>query len=273
MNRSIWTRRVTAVGAATTFIFATACKSSTEPEEGPPAVPPSSAFLMDFGDFTLLQASADAGSPAAVGLNWGRSALVVGVWNIAIAVTLVAPVTAFAAAVNQTPTWEDDHWRWEYDFSVLGVPHSARLEAAPAGTSHRWDMFISRQGTYEDFAWFSGTTLNDGTGGSIEFRLDPNNPTPFLSVVWTRDVQAATGTIRYTNIVAGAAENGSYIFYGVTTDPTYDAFYDIFGAQLQNLTEIEWNRTTLAGRVMDPNHYQDQAWHCWDGNLDDVTCP
>ena len=81
------------------------------------------------------------------------------------------------------------------------------------------------------------------------------------------------GDIKYTNIEPGGAENGGYIFYGKTTDTTYDAYYHIYNKGQDNLTEIEWNLTSKAGRIKDEKHYSDTDWHYWDENLDDIPAP
>ena len=42
---------------------------------------------------------------------------------------------------------------------------------------------------------------------------------------------------------------------------------------VDDITYIEWNTTSAAGRVMDEVHYLDTDWHCWDAVLADVGCP
>jgi hypothetical protein len=167
---------------------------------------------------------------------------VVGVWNLILTVTLAPPVAAFLASFSHQPVWSDGAWTWPYDFTVLGVPHSARLEArfVPACT---WSL-----------------------------SMGPANPTAFIDIEWNRAQSGATYDIKYTNVATGTSEYGSYIRYGVTGLTPYDAFYDIYGAQADNLTEIEWNRTTKEGRTRDPAYFLDSDWRCWASNLDNTTC-
>ena len=257
-------------------LFATACDDTTAPEGDPPELPPQTSLVMDFSDFLSPASAAAPGvqmAPAA-GTYWTRSAVVVGVWNLILTGTLAPPTAAFIAAVHHQPEWDDSAsaWTWSYDFNVLGVQHSARLEARFITDGVRWDMYISRDGGFTDFRWYTGVSHASGTNGSWTLNMSPEEPTEFLQIDWERASSGETYELTYTNIIAGNAEYGSYITHGVTGDTPYDAFYDLYGADTGNLTEIEWNRTTKEGRTKDPAHFGDSDWRCWDSNLDNTTC-
>jgi len=36
---------------------------------------------------------------------------------------------------------------------------------------------------------------------------------------------------------------------------------------------VEWNRTNRSGRVKDALHFEDEEWHCWNENRDNIDCP
>jgi len=255
----------------------TGCDEATAPEGDAPELPPTTSFVMDFSDFTDAPLAAPGiGQPApAAGTYWLRSAVVVGVWNLILTGTLAPPVAGFVGTVSQTPEWDPDleAWKWEVDFTVLGTEHSARLEARLITNAVQWDMYVSRDGGFTDFHWFSGVSDASGQSGTWSLNHNPDDPTAFLDIEWSRSASGDTHDLRYTNVIPGNAENGSYIEYGVTGDTPYDAYYDLYGAQGDNLTEIEWNRTTKEGRAKDPAHFEDSDWHCWDANLDNTTCP
>ena len=256
-------------------MIATACDEVTAPEGDPPEIPPMTSFVIDFSDFTDgADAAASVGQTApAAGTYWIRSAVVVSVWNLILTGTLAPPVAAFVASFNHQPEWSDGAWTWSYGFTALGVQHSAQLEARLITDGVQWDMYITRDGSFTDFHWYTGVSHVSGTSGTWSLNKSPDDPTPFIAIVWNRAASGDTYDTKYTNVVAGAAENGSYITYGVTADTLYDGFYDLYGAQSSNLTEIEWNRTTKAGRTKDPAHFGDSDWRCWDANLDNTTCP
>jgi hypothetical protein len=249
------------------------CDDATAPGDDPPEVPPLNSLVIDFADFTSnpLNVAAVEAAPAA-GLNWGRAALVVGVWNVALTVTLAVPVAAFVASFTQQPTGSDGAWVWSYNFMVLGVQHTARLEASPVAAGIRWEMYISKDGEFTDFLWFSGESNLQGTSGTWSLNLNPTDPTSFIDIEWNQTAGRETFDTRFTNVIPGAAENGAYIFHGVTEDPDYDAFFQIWGPVNDNLTEIEWNRATKAGRTRDPLHFGDSDWRCWDSALNDAAC-
>jgi hypothetical protein len=256
--------------------IATGCSDANAPEGEAPELPPLNSFIMDFGDFTDAPlAAAPMGHAAPVaGTYWTRSAVVVGVWNALLTITLAPPVAAFVASFNHQPEWNDEGnaWTWSYDFAVLAVQHSARLEARLITDGVRWDMYITRQGSFTEFHWYSGVSNASGTSGTWSLNMSPADPAAFLDIEWSRSASGDTFELTYTNVVAGTAGYGSYITHGVTGDTPYDAFYDLYGAEVDNLTEIEWNRLTKEGRTRDPAHFEDSAWRCWAGNLDNTTC-
>ena len=134
-------------------------------------------------------------------------------------------------------------------------------------------MYISKEGGYTDFLWFSGVSNLPLTEGTWTLNHDPNDPTPYIGVEWHRDLSVGTADIKYTNIVPGGSENGGYISYGITTETPYDAFYDIYNKGQDNHTDIEWNTTTLEGHVKDLRVFLDNDWHCWNSDLEDIICP
>jgi len=249
------------------------CNDATAPGDEPPEIPPLNSLFVDFSDFTSnpLQVAA-APSAEAAGPNWGRAAVVVGVWNVALTVTLAVPVAAFVVSFTQQPEGSEGAWVWSYDFMALGVQHHARLEASPVPAGIRWEMYITKDGEFTDFLWFSGESNLQGTSGTWSLNMNPSEATSFIDIEWNQTAGRETFDTRFTNVITGAPENGSYIFHGVTEDPVYDAFYQVYGVVNDNLTEIEWNRTTKEGRTRDPLYFGDSDWHCWDSDLNDVAC-
>lgn len=255
----------------------------TKPEPlKPPAIPPLSTFLMDFDDFTPIGQSSyvpNGAVPQDVILsfdNWGWAALNVSIWNIIITVHAAIPVAAFVESFKHQPEQQpDSSWIWSYDFMVHDVEYTAELWGSIDNNGTEWEMYISKEGFYEDFLWYFGEADLFLTEGTWTLNKDPEDPEPipYIGILWHRDVQDSTADIRYTNIVPDGPENGGYIHYGITNDSPYDAFYDIYNKGQDNLTNIEWNRTVKNGQVKDPAHFEDEDWHCWNENLEDIDCP
>lgn len=131
-------------------------------------------------------------------------------------------------------------------------------------------MYISKLDEYTDFKWYTGRSALDNTSGTWTIFKEPNDPVPLLDIEWHRDYQNDTGDITYTNVEPNGAENGGYITYGTTTDVDYNAFYNLYNKGEDNLVDIEWNRTTIAGRVANEKCYGNTNWQYWDENQEDL---
>ena len=151
--------------------------------------------------------------------------------------------------------------------------YTAKLQAKINDGNINWEMYLSKTNDYQDFNWYSGVSKLDGTEGNWTLRKSPDNAVDLLSIQWHRNLTTGTADIKYTNIEAGAAEDGGYITYGKTTDPTYDAYYDIYNKGQDNLVEIEWNIAKKNGRIKNAIAFSDTEWHYWDENLDDTIAP
>lgn len=262
----------------TTLILTFACSEDevNNPQAQAPDIPPQSTFVMDFDAFP------DTGTPEPFNKiqadtilrgNWGFAAANVAVWNFLLTVTLAVPVASFAEAFNHQPVQQPDgSWLWTYDVVVSRITHTAKLYGISVTGGIEWRMLLTKDGFYEDFEWYTGFSNLPLTEGTWTLNKDPDNPAPFIFIEWDRNAQENTANIKYTNITPGVPESGSYIFYGITNDLPYNAFYDIFGQQQNNLIEIEWNRDLHNGRVRNEAHFGNTDWHCWDELLFDVDC-
>ncbi len=275
-------RRWVAVLVPAFLVIQLGCSDeSTGPDvSDAPEIPPQDTFLMDFSDFASSSVTAFSFPAAAkpgeamIKVNWGWAALNVTFWNTIITVGLAVPVATFVESFNHEPTLQEDgSWLWTYSVSVGSNVYTAALYGRFGGIGTTWEMYVSKQGDYQDFLWYTGEADLLLTHGSWRLYESPVEPHELLDIAWNRDVENATGDIKYTNIVPDGPENGGYIFYGITTEEPYDAFYDIYNKGDDNHTDIEWNRTSKDGRVRDIQHFSDDEWHCWDSDLEDVECP
>ena len=282
LRRRLWISTLTLLAFTGWLLTLAGCGSDDVAGTGPEQleIPPVSTFVMDFGDFmeSTTLAQTHAGTPE-VGLgsakqNWSYAALNVLVWNTVLTVGLAVPAASFIAAFGHEPVFRTDGtWIWLYNFYANDLIHLAELHGRVDGDEVLWTMYISREGDFTDFIWYTGVSDLDGTEGTWTLNKDPGDPTPMLDITWHRDPQAGTADITYTNIIPDDPENGGYISYGITNETPLDAFYDIYKKSADNHTHIEWSRTTKEGRVKDPNHFGDSDWHCWDGELEDDDCP
>jgi hypothetical protein len=243
-------------------------------QNNPPEIPPQFSLSVN-SDFPQNNSAQAAGAVSIQTTNnFGNAAANVLVGNAILAGNLLVPVAAFAESFHHFPSLRSDNtWVWTYAVRLGGVIYTAELHAQIDGNDVVWNMYVTKPGAYLDFNWFSGVSARDGSMGTWTLRKDPTDPKDYLDIEWTHDKTTDTGTAHYMNVLEGDAENGSYIYYGTTTDQTYDAFYHIYSMSADNLTQIQWNRTSHAGRITNPNYFQDTDWHYWDESLQDVAAP
>ena len=272
--RNSWVYLVLAVSMIAPWYIGCMAPATPNPNADAPDIPPADTFVIDFSNFAGGGSDASARVAQALpGGNWVFAAASAGVWSGIITVTLAVPVGAFVESFNHEPVLQaDGSWAWSYDAVVAGALYSARLEARGKGANIEWRMFISKAGEFTDVLWFTGQSNLLGTAGNWTLNRDPDNLEPFIRIDWNRNPTDQTADIRYTNIVPDGPENGGFIFYGVTGEAPFDAFYEIFNKGADRTTNIEWNRTSREGRVMDAVQFSDSDWHCWDASLQDAAC-
>jgi hypothetical protein len=246
-------------------------------EENLPLLPPESCMLMDFSDFYQTTKSDFIPSPLmqseATAWYWLNAATHVKVWKIIITVGLAVPVAAFVESFNHQGVYQGDReWAWTYDVTTLDAVYTADLNGTIQDTTVLWQMYVSKSGGFEDFLWYYGEVNLARTCGYWIMNDNPTSQSELLRIDWTREPDSEVAEIKYTNIQPGGAENGGYIQYGILTDENYNRFYDIYVASTQRLVNIKWNSETKEGRIKDPYAYQDENWHCWDSNLQDIVC-
>jgi hypothetical protein len=254
------------------MLILSGCKKDEEVKTAP-ALPPQAGFVMNFSDFSTANDTLKSALEADTYSNWGYAYFNVAAWNTVLTVGLAVPVASFVEAFNHEAVYHpnDNNWTWSYNFSVGFTSYEAVLTGAVVGDSANWEMRITKAGAYSNFLWYHGKSAIDQTGGYWILIESPESPNDLLRIDWKKYADT-TADIKYTNIKPGSPENGGYIYYGTSLE-SFDRFYSIYNKGLNNLSQIEWSSTLNNGRVKDPHHFSDNAWHCWDYNLLDVTCP
>ena len=249
-----------------------------------PILPPEESMVIDFSNFeTGKSADFSSFNKGVENSNWEFAALVAGYWRTILTATIVVPVNTFKLAVDQTPVWlkDEEIFQWSYSASVLSVSYKARLTAEIRTSDVLWKLYITKEGTggFAEFLWVEGTSKTDGTSGQWTLYHSYTYQEELLQIDWTKTA-TGMGTVKYTYIrdkndarVTDPFKN-SYIEYGKTT-VNYDAFYGIhyYNGQAFSDVDVEWSTTGFNGRVMASAWFGDSSWHCWNGNLVNITCP
>jgi hypothetical protein len=263
---------VVIAGFAASTLLLSGCKKDKTGNKAP-ELPPKSGFVMNFSDFETPNDTVKSGLGVTSYNNWGYSYLNVAGWNVLLTVGLAIPVSSYVEAFHHDAVYHSDagNWTWSYNFNVGNIPYEAELTGALASDSVSWEMRITKGIEFNHFLWYHGKSDILQTGGYWILKENPASPNNLLKIDWNNNTNA-TGSIRYTNIKPGAAENSGYIFYGSKLNEL-DRFYNIYNKGLNNLTQIEWSSTLKNGHVKDAHQYQNADWHCWNTNLLDMVCP
>ena len=215
--------------------------------------------------------------------NWFFSKIVVGVWNVAVFNTLAIPVSAFRLAFDNKPdNIGDNTWQWSYDVDGFTSQYTARLTGEVTGEEVLWKMYITKDGIegFDEFLWFSGSSAMDGNSGNWLLNESPEKPEAILKIEWQREAEEV-GKIKYTWVRVLDEEEkedkfkDSSLEYGLQ-EGSLDAYINayIYDANLMDYSDvrIEWSRETYEGRVRSFNYFENEDWHCWNNQGEDISC-
>ncbi len=256
--------------AAMVLLLITSCDK--EPVDLRPELPPMETMMMDFSDFSA-QPATSKGS-AATYQNFLRSYLTVGFWNVSVTLVSALPVAAYIYALEQTPVYLGDNtWEWSYEFSLNNISYAATLSAIRINNEEfTVEMVIAFSGLPGNgVKWFDGVVRYDHT--SADWTFYKEGTIPVLEIAWNKDYESEAADLTYTYTELGQKESGSYIMWEYKPVEVYDAAYTV--SMADGTTYIEWNTTTVEGRIKDPVFFGDDLWHCWDSyasGLADRVC-
>ncbi|XOV95033.1 MAG: hypothetical protein ACFHWX_10050 [Bacteroidota bacterium] len=254
------------------FILLNACNDDNDIAGGdPPVMPPASSLSPDFNYF---KEGGDESGRVEVVNNWVYAATNVTVYSAILGTALIVPVTAYKVALEQDATFDTDlsGWVWSYDANVgsAGV-FGVRLTAEISGTDVLWTGYVSKEGVFEDFIWFEGTSVIGGDSGSWTLFEGPGGSGAWLSATWEKSDVDGKANVTFTVDKAGDSQ-GSSISYSASTSGEFNRNVIITDTNADNVITVDWHSTEKNGRVKSQAQFQDDAFHCWDGTLNDVDC-
>lgn len=256
--------------AVSMLLVAVSCDK--EPVENRPELPPVESLVMDFSAFD--QQPGGVKSSEVTYENFLHAYLSVVFWNVASTATLAVPVAAYTHALNQDPVYLGDNtWEWSFGFTLQEVSYKATLTGARMNNEEfSMEMVISVAGSPEQsLKWFDGVVRFDHTHAS--WNLYGEGGIKLLEAAWNKDFETEAADLTYTYVEPDQEETGSSISYARDPGTVYDASYSISLSGGEIL--INWNTTTLEGRVKDSSGFGDSEWHCWDSKtngLADIAC-
>ena len=253
------------------LVSITSCEKAN-PEEETPVLPPLESMQMDISDFEQEQ----GGSKGTLETSWNflYSAVTVTLCNGWAVLVSALPIAAYGYALQQTPVYLGDYtWEWSYNFTWGLVEYTATLTGKREDNEKfSMEMVISPAANPEQgVKYFDGLVRYDHT--RAEWTMYKQGTISVLEIGWNKDYETEEADLTYTFTEPGKDYTGSYIVAAYQPDVFFDAAYTI--SVPEGMINIEWNTTTLEGRVKAPAHFQDDAWHCWDtqaNGLADKVC-
>lgn len=264
--------KITAVCAIAFMVLFTLTSCDKEKVENRPELPPVESLAMDFSNF----ASPPAGmkSTEAGYVNFVLSYTTVSFWSASAMLVTALPVAAYTHALAQTPEYLGDNiWEWSFEFQHNSLTYLATLTGERLNDEEfSMDMVISPASMPEEgVRWFDGVIRYDHT--SADWTVYREGSIEVLEIAWNKDYETQEADLTYTYTEAGQEETGSYIMWEYRPGEVYDAAYTI--SMSRGMTSIEWNLSTIEGRVKAPAYFEDEEWHCWDSlasGLNDIAC-
>lgn len=259
------------------MVILVSCNSDDENNQDPkPVMPPEYSMAPNFDDFQT-----EGNQRNQTIENWFYSAVNVGVYSAILKGSLAIPITAFKTTISQEPFYDTEEgvWTWESSFSAHSNDYSIRLTADVVNNNVDWKGYITSTSTSsissysppENFLWFEGQSNVDGNSGSWTLIESPGNPSAWISTEWSRNEDQTEANATFTIEKEGDLL-GSYIGYSRNENSDYNRSVEISNTQSGDLIEIDWNSELKFGRVKSENHYGDTDFHCWDEDLQDVSC-
>jgi hypothetical protein len=269
MKKRIKSMVVVAVSAMVLFTVSSCDK---EPVEYRPELPPAESLVMDFSDFSSPPAGMKSNELSYV--NFVYSYTTLSFWNASAVIVTALPVAAYSYALTQSPEYLGDNtWEWSFEFSFNSQTYLATLTGKRLNNEEfSMEMVIGPASMPDEGQkWFDGVVRYDHT--SADWVLYKEGSLEVLEIAWNKDYVTEEADLTYTYVEPDQEETGSYIMWEYRPGEVYDAAYNI--SMSEGLITMEWNLSTIEGRVKSPVYFEDENWHCWDSfanGLADVDC-
>ena len=268
------------------LVFGISCSESDDNDNGNGdalQLPPYESMAVDFSNFLDDSNTGKQATTAKIGGNWLYPRLVVGIWNTALFSNLAIPIASFKTAfAHDAEFLGENTWQWTYAVAGFSSEYTARLTGELTAEEIIWEMYVTKSGVgaFEEFLWFSGVSDVNGNSGQWSLYQSPERPNRMIDIEWSRE-NDEIGSIKYSWVRELDDEDNedpfknSYLEYGLQ-EGDFDVFYSVhvFDLQTEQFVDvnIEWNSTDFNGRVMAPAHFEDELWHCWDSDGEDMEC-
>jgi len=166
---------------------------------------------------------------------------------------------------------KDNTWLSAFSFNLNDVNYSAKFFGITDVDTVLYKGFVSYD-TISDLMLLDGKVNSNAKVGSWVFNegvvVDYEyKSVKILSINWNF---LENKHIKFTINQAGS-KNLDYFYYVDSVDTEYNAYIDVYSKGNENHTIVQWNKATKQGRVKDMLRFDNENWHYWDSNLQDIS--
>ncbi|MEQ9303172.1 MAG: hypothetical protein RJQ14_04590 [Marinoscillum sp.] len=250
------------------------CGEDVENPGNPPELPPKASLTANLGNFPQNE-DGRVDETNAKG-NFLFAAVNVGFWQTLVGAAIVIPAAAFEAAFDESFEYvaSERKWKSSYTVGTSGSLISAELYAENKGETVGWEMYLSQEGQFDRFLWFTGESRVDNTGGEWILYTTPADPKEVLHIDWDRNGADFINS-KYVMVDSESSKEGSFIEYGLSTEADFTHYYEVSVVDTEGDDYdafILFNETTTEGRIKSEAYFGDSDFRCWDDGLEDIDC-
>lgn len=166
---------------------------------------------------------------------------------------------------------KENTWLSAFSFNFNEVNYSTKFFGVIDIDTVLYKGFVSFD-TISDFLLLDGKIESDAKIGTWVFNEGIEEdyelkPVKLLSISWDF---SKNKHIKFTINQAGS-KNLDYLSYIDSVDNEYDAYLDVYSNGNENHTIIQWNKANNEGRVKDMLKFDNENWHYWNSDLQDIS--
>lgn len=246
------------------------CKKETTTEPSKPKLPPTNVFLHAFDNLEIELDSADS--------NFQYAQDKMGEWNSFFTSGLEIPLRAWKEIRDKEPYWEDleSAWIWNAEFNDIDGNYTANLHGwvDEKDKEFKWRMYISYQGFFEDFLWFTGHSRKDSASGYWRIYESYTIDKPYIDITWRNREKSELDTLIITKESPYDLNAGSMFAIGEyeNEEDEVEVFVNITEVKSGDNTYILLNEEQEWGSISAPHYFGDPAVRCWNAIGANINC-
>ena len=244
------------------------CEKEPEKERESPALPPTNVLLETFSQLSENKDS--------LGSNYQYALDQITGWNQYLSSGLSIPIASWKEIREVEPIWDADSkvWIWNVEFNNTEGNYTANLHGWKDDKQYKWRMYISHQGLFEDFLWYTGNSRTDSTYGIWRVYNSYRVDEPYIDIEWWNRENSNLDSIKYTRVGPLDVRNGSSMKFGrfENLEEKDEVYFDLYDALNERNLSIWVEEESEIGGVRSQSQFGDNLYRCWGEDAQNVQC-